>query len=231
MIRILTASAALALACISGVSRAKDVQPPAWPDTALARTGALALLQTLNAELLSHDSATLTLDGWCARRRLAPAGSRIVAERVRGQDKVATPEVRAALQVGAEEPVRYRRVRLRCGDQVLSEADNWYVPSRLTPEMNTVLDTSDTAFGRAVQALHFRRQTMSAALLWSPLPDGWDVAPASSSRGAGHRLAIPAQVIQHRAVLRLPDGTPFSQVVETYGGAVLGAPPPLVGGR
>jgi len=228
VIRILTASAALALACIPGVSRAKDVQPPAWPDTALARTGAQALLQTLNAELLSHDSATLTLDGWCARRRLAPAGSRIVAERVRGQDKLATPEVRAALQVGAEEPVRYRRVRLRCGDRILSEADNWYVPSRLTPEMNSVLDTSDTAFGRAVQALHFRRQTMSATLLWSPLPDDWDVATKAPPRHAGRPLPVPAHVIEHRAVLRLPDGMPFSQVVESYTGAVLGAPPAML---
>ncbi len=97
--------------------------------------------------------------------------------------------------------------------------------------MNTVLDTSDTAFGRAVQALHFRRQTISAILLWSPLPDGWDVARQSPRQGAGRTLAIPASVIEHRAVLRLPDGTPFSQVVETYRGAVLGAPPPLVAGR
>jgi chorismate-pyruvate lyase len=231
VIRILTASAALALACIPGVSRAKEAQSPAWPDTALARTGALALLQTLNAELLSHDSATLTLDGWCARRRLAPAGSRIVAERVRGQDKLVTPDVRAALQVGAEEPVRYRRVRLRCGDRVLSDADNWYVPSRLTPEMNSVLDTSDTAFGRAVQALHFRRQTMSVTLLWSPLPDGWDVAAKAAPRRVARPIAIPAHVIEHRAVLRLPDGTPFSQVVESYTGAVLGAPPAMLAPR
>lgn len=224
-------SAALALAfSIPGVVRAKEVQPPVWPDTALARTGALALLQTLNAELLSHDSATLTLDGWCARRRLAPVGSRIVAERIKGQDKVATPDVREALRVGADEPIRYRRVRLRCGDRVLSEADNWYVPSRITPEMNSVLDTSDTAFGRAVQALNFRRQTMSATLLWSPLPDDWDSA-AKALPHAARQLPIPAHVIEHRAVLRLPDGTPFSQVVESYTGAVLGAPPAVLAPR
>lgn len=211
---------------LPGICWPGETSPPAWPDTPLARAGALALLQTLNADLLSHDSATLTLDGWCARRRLAPMGSRIVAERVAGQDKPATPELRAALQVGAEEPIRYRHVRLRCGDRVLSEADNWYVPSRLTPEMNAVLDTTDTAFGRAVQALHFRRQTVSATLLWSPLPDGWDVTPKERARAGGRTLVIPARVIEHRAMLRLPDGTPFSQVVETYRGDVLGAPPP-----
>ncbi|MGA0586972.1 hypothetical protein ACO2Q2_07570 [Dyella sp. KRB-257] len=42
-----------------------------WPDTALARTEALALLQTLNADLLSHDSATLTLERWCGAHGMA----------------------------------------------------------------------------------------------------------------------------------------------------------------
>jgi hypothetical protein len=127
--------------------------------------------------------------------------------------------------VSATEPVRYRRVKLTCGTHVLSEADNWYVPVRLTPAMNQVLDTTDTAFGRAVMALDFRRRTLSAALLWSPLPSGWEMgAPVPVEPGAP--LAIPAAVIEHRAVLTLPDGTPFSMVVETYTGEVLAFPQP-----
>ncbi|MEJ0006459.1 MAG: hypothetical protein WDM77_08875 [Steroidobacteraceae bacterium] len=55
---------------------------------------------------------------------------------------------------------------LHCGAHVLSEADNWYVPSRLTPDMNEALEHSDIAFGRAVQALQFQRHTLSASLLW-----------------------------------------------------------------
>jgi len=35
------------------------------------------------------------------------------------------------------------------------------------------------------------------------------------------RLAIPHAVLEHRAVLTLPNGTPFSQVVETYTSEVL----------
>jgi hypothetical protein len=31
-------------------------------------------------------------------------------------------------------------------------------------------------------------------------------------------LEIPDAVLEHRAVLTLPDGTPFSEVVETYTG-------------
>lgn len=199
---------------------------PAWPNTPLARVEALALLQSLNASLLSNDSATLTLDGWCARHHLAPAGTRVTAERVRDADKPVTADLRADLQVGADEPVRYRHVRLRCGNLVLSEADNWYVPARLTLAMNTALDTSDVAFGRAVQPLHFRRQTLSAKLLWSPLPADWDERAAPVAATTGRALAIPEHVIEHRAVLRLPDGTPFSEVVETYTGAVLAFPPP-----
>jgi len=199
---------------------------PAWPNTSLARVEVLAVLQSLNAALLSGDSATLTLDSWCARHHLAPAGTRVIAERVRGADKPVTAALRADLQAGADEPVRYRHVRLRCGELVLSEADNWYVPARLTPEMNAALDSSDIAFGRAVQPLHFRRQTLSAKLLWSPLPDDWDEPAARVEAAAGATIAIPDHVIEHRAVLRLPDGTPFSEVVEDYTGSVLAFPPP-----
>jgi chorismate-pyruvate lyase len=196
-----------------------------WRDSFTTRLEALALLQSLNADLLSHDSATLTLDRWCGTHHLAQP-AKIVAERVRDVEKAATAEQRELLGVSATEPLRYRRVRLKCGTRVLSEADNWYVPGRLTAEMNQALDSSDIAFGRAVQALQFRRRTLSAALLWSPLPQGWEMsAPARMKNGKV--LEVPAHVIQHKAVLTLPDGTPFSEVVETYTSEVLGFPEPM----
>jgi len=181
-------------------------RPVAWKDSFLARLEALALLQTLNADLLSHDSATLTLEHWCEVHRLA-SSPRIVAERVTGLDKIPTPEQ------------RYRRVRLRCGAVVLSEADNWYVPGRLTPQMNAQLDTTDAPFGKVAQALGFRRRTLSATLLWSPLPEAWEMGHATMGRRAA-TLQIPAELLRHRAVLVLPDGTPLSEVVETYTGSL-----------
>jgi hypothetical protein len=198
--------------------------PPPWPDNLVGRLEALALIESLDADLLSHDSATLTLERWCADHKLADP-PRIVAERVRDVVKPASAEVRAALDVKPEEKLDYRRVRLKCGEHVLSEADNWYVPSRLTPEMNHVLETTDTPFGKAVAALHFRRHTLSADLLWRPLPKDWEMgaAPAQDEKGA---LAIPGHVLEHRAVLSTPGGEPFSEVVETYTDEVLAFPPP-----
>lgn len=196
-----------------------------WPDTPVARLEALAELQTLNADLLSHDSATLTLDRWCARHHLAD-GSRIVADRVRGQDKPAPAAVREQLHAGVDEPLAYRRVKLRCGQHVLSEADNWYVPARLTPDMNRLLETTDTPFGRVVQPLRFQRHTVSAKLLWSPLPEGWDGGGAVLPRAnPAASLPIPDGVIEHQALLTRADGEPFSYVIETYTGEVLDFPP------
>jgi chorismate-pyruvate lyase len=199
-------------------------QAIAWPDSFVTRLEALALLQTLNADLLSHDSATLTLERWCGTHHMA-SPAHIVAERVKGTDKRATAEQLQLLGVSTFDAVRYRRVRLRCGAYVLSEADNWYVPARLTDDVNRLLDTTETSFGRAVQALNFRRRTLSAKLLWLPLPEGWEAGAPISDRNPA-MLRIPNAVLEHRAVLTLPDGTPFSEVVETYTGDVLAFPPP-----
>ncbi len=215
---------AIAAGVLLPAAGALAAEPAPWPSSFVGRLEALALIESLNADLLAHDSATLTLERWCADHRLADPAL-IVAERVRDVDKVATAEVRAALDVKPDELLGYRRVRLKCGDRVLSEADNWYVPARLTPEMNHVLETTDAPFGKAVAALHVRRHTLSADLLWRPLPKGWemDAAAAQDDKSA---LTVPAHVIEHRAVLSTPDGEPFSEVVETFTGEVLAFPPP-----
>ena len=98
-----------------GAQAATSAPVAAWPDTPATRLEALALLETLNADLLSNDSATLTLDRWCEAHKMAmPA--KIIAERVQGDDKAPTDEVRQLLGVSATDPVRYRHVRLHCGE-------------------------------------------------------------------------------------------------------------------
>jgi chorismate-pyruvate lyase len=198
-------------------------EPAPWPDSFVARLEALALLQTLNAELLSHDSATVTLEHWCAAHHLAnPA--KITAEKLPAADRPPTAEQRQELRVTPTQAVRYRHVKLRCGTVVLSEAENWYVPSRLTATMNQQLNRTDTPFGKVAQALRFQRHTIAARLLWQPLPEGWELQSVATGASAG-LLDPPAQVLEHRALLLLPDGIPISEVVETYTGNVLAFAP------
>jgi hypothetical protein len=207
-----------------GADNSAPPQATIWPGSFVARIEALALLQTLNADLLSHDSATMTLEHWCDVHRLA-SPPKMVAVRVPDMDKPSSPEQRRELGVSAAEVVRYRRVKLLCGAVVLSEADNWYVPGRLTPEMNKLLDTTDLPFGKVVQTLHFQRHTLSSTLLWRPVPEGWETN-ASVATDQAATLSIPPKLLEHRAVLSLPDGTPFSEVVETYTDKVLAFPVP-----
>nr|WP_246378978.1 hypothetical protein [Gluconacetobacter johannae] len=207
---LVLSSLLLAAVAAPATARAAD-----WPDTPASRQQLQALIDTLDDRLLHQPSATLTLEEWCRAHALAPV-ARVVAHRVPGAQKPPTPAQRRVLDVDPREPVRYRRVDLACGDRVLSVADNWYVPARLTPEMNAALDHSDIAFGHAVAALHFTRRTLESTRLWSP------GAPPSTP-GV---IRPPAAILRHRAVLYRQDGVPFSEVVETYTGAMLDFPPP-----
>jgi chorismate-pyruvate lyase len=196
---------------------------PPWPDTPDARAEAFARLQALNAELLAHASATLTLERWCAAH--APdASARIVAERMHGEDRPLPADLRARIGVAADTPVKYRHVRLTCAGRVLSEAENWYLSGRLDAAMNHRLDHTDTPFGKAVLALDYRRQTLSVEWLWSPAVAATDAAAmrdAASPTDGGALLAIPAEVLRHRALLLDADDRPFAALVETYTGQVL----------
>jgi hypothetical protein len=148
--------------------------------------------------------------------------AKIVARRVSAPRKEPSSEQLQRLDVRDASEVRYRRVELRCGAHVLSEADNWYVPARLTPEMNTLLETTETPFGRAVQPLHPYRRTVAVTSLWTPLPRGWEQRKRPRFGSCRRRLlAIPKAVFEHRAVLYTSDHVPFSEVVETYQGDLL----------
>jgi hypothetical protein len=206
--------------CLASAPPAAAAAP--WPNTYVGRLQALAVMEALNGALLASPSATSTLEHWCADHRMA-ASPRISAQLVRGPDKPATAAQRQELQVGPDEPVRYRRVRLSCGGHVLSQADNWFVPSRLTPEMNRLLDATDTPFGVVVRPLHPVRQTLSAEFLWSPLPPDWDrrVGERRRSRPGAGALAIPAELLRHRAILFDDQRRPLAEVAETYAGEVL----------
>lgn len=175
---------------------------------------ALASFETLNAEILASRSATRTLAAWCALHRLAP-DPKIRAIRVPNADAPVTEIQRERLQIGPTEPVHHRRVRLSCGTHVLSEADNWFVPSRLTADMNKVLDTTDTPFGLVVADLHPTRETFDATVLWRPLPPNWQEQPPPPDH-PDQTLAIPPILFEHHALLYDSAHRPISEVDERY---------------
>jgi chorismate-pyruvate lyase len=216
----------MAIAAVLAAAPVQAHRAPEWPDARLTRTQALALVQGLNAEILANRSATATLEKWCRDHALADE-PRVVAEVVAGEPRAPDAEQRQRLRADSGEVVRYRRVRLRCGEHVLSEAENWYLPGRLTPEMNHALETSDTPFGRVVAPLEPYRQTFAARLLWSPLPVGWEhslnTVPPCLSSGP---LAIPGALFEHRALVLGRDNQPIAEVHEVYQGGLLAFSPP-----
>jgi chorismate-pyruvate lyase len=152
-----------------------------------------ALIDSLRVELLSGGSATDILTSHCAALgSVMPAVIR--AERVRTADKQADARTRKLLAARADEQVLYRHVRLTCGTHILSEADNWYVPDRLTADMNKTLTETDTPFGTVVRPLAFHRKTLEATRLPSRSP----------------------AALRVRALLIIKTGIPFSLVVEDY---------------
>ncbi|MFD1744438.1 hypothetical protein ACFSE1_03090 [Rhizobium helianthi] len=98
-----------------------------------------------------------------------------------------------------EGEIVHRRVLLVWGQTPIAEADNWYLPHLLTADMNTSLQTTTVPFGRVVQSLAFRRQSLSCEVLW--------LSP---------QQFLPQQVLRHTALLRNREGAAFSFVTETY---------------
>lgn len=208
-----------AVPIVMAASLAAAVAAPAWPASFEGRLEALALIETLNANLLASRSATETLTEWCAAHHMAEP-PKLVAHLQRDVAKPISPEQRRALDIGPNEPVVYRRVDLACGSHVLSRADNWYVPSRLTPAMNAALVSSDIPFGRVVGPLHPRRQTLSVKMLWQALPQGWEMRPVPADDPA-QKLVVPALLFEHRAVVYAANGQPISEVDENYTSEIL----------
>lgn len=81
-----------------------------------------------------------------------------------------------------------------CSATLLSDADNWYVPVRLTPAMNAQLDRDNMPFGRVILPLKPQRRTLSI-------------------RGTGRQSG---EILRLRAIVLDGDGRPLAEVVERY---------------
>lgn len=155
-------------------------------------------LPAFERTLAADPSATAALRQWCEARALSTPPT-IRATPVK--DGKQAPPAEAIALLGKVE-TGYRHVRLSCGDRVLSEAHNWYVPARLSPEMNATLAQTDTPFGQVAAPLGFRRDRLG------------------SKRGAMPGCP-PETILSHRALLRLRDGQPLAYVLECYTAANL----------
>lgn len=164
-------------------------------------------LRRFEATLAAHESATVALQEWCRQEGIGDP-ARIVARKVEALTLVGKPDGPMAVDyrvLGVEpgQPIGYRHVRLECDSTVLSEAHNWFVPDRITPEMKAALDNTETPFGAVVRPLGFHRETLETLH-----------GPAAS---------CPADtILTHRALLRLPDGRPLALLQECYTRANMG---------
>lgn len=194
----MTALAVLALAAppLSGCATQAQVPPRAGrPGGAQGQVG----LAEFEGVLATNPSATAALEQWCRLRGLAdPAQIRAtVLDTPAGADEASARAARQALGLGPQDRLGFRHVRLDCGGVILSEAYNWYAPGRLTPEMNQALETTRMPFGKVVAPLGYERELIE-------------------SRHGAAGGCPPGVVLSHRAMLRLPDGSPLALLVECY---------------
>jgi chorismate-pyruvate lyase len=164
--------------------------------TACAHDEAVRLQTQFEQGLAAQASATEALRSWCDLRGLATP-ARMTARLVRGADVPPPANIQQLLGVSAGDPLTYRHVQLMCGDRLLSQAHNWYVPSRLSAQMNQQLAQTDIPFGKVISSIGFSRH------------------PVASTRGRDP--ACPAgTILANRAVLKNPDGRGLAMVVECY---------------
>jgi chorismate-pyruvate lyase len=177
-----------------------------------------ALITAFNARLLESRTATSALETWC-REHLFAKDAAIRARVIRTIEKPASAEQRERLRLRDADIVKYRRVELACGPHVLSEADNWYVPGRLTERMNHRLATTDMPFGRVVEDLRPVRKTFLVEFLWQK--EAGASAPGEAKNTGAPGPDVPRLILRHRALVLAADATPFAEVHETYTRAIL----------
>ncbi len=179
------------------------VQPDSnWQIDVLDLVRLRARLNDFNARLCTSNSAVQALERWCTEHFLA-TNLKIVARVQNVPVKSISLKQRERLKIGPTDIIRYRCVTLSYGDIVISEADNWYVQSHLTAEMNFQLDNSHSPFGQVIRSLDPTRQTLSSQILW----------PVSKRADP---LLIPAHLLRHHALVLNAQGLPIAEVIENY---------------
>ena len=151
-----------------------------------ARLTAPPLVLALHEKLLASDSATAVL------REMFGDPVAIIRRPV----TAVAPDARTLTLLSANDPdgVLHRAVTLSAAGREVSDADLWYVPSRLLPGMAEKLLTTALPFGAIVAPLRPNRETISSRI---------------SDRSDRYAL-------HHCAILRNGNGEPIALVEEHY---------------
>ncbi len=171
-------------------------------------------LEKLEERLSECKSATRALEEWCEEHGLVTP-ARIGAITMAQACKKATQDQLERLQVQKQDDVAYRQVRLLCADLLVCEADNWFVPSRLTDAMNIALQTTDTPFGKVVAPLQPYRDTYSMTVFEGNLP--WSSSESETPGEERWAYDGSQDLLHHRGlVLQRADNLPLAEVHETF---------------
>lgn len=106
----------------------------------------------LQHALKERESATATLQEFCK--------TPIVAYSLPTEKNIIPPYILQALKILNPLDVQIRHVQLLCGEDVFSEAWNYYIPARLPLKTQEILSKTHIPFGRAVGEAHFYRQSL-----------------------------------------------------------------------
>lgn len=173
-------------------------------------------VRNLSYHLLRAPTATEALEAWCEEYDLS-TGSITAMKRVDSSPRYIDEEALDDLWLQPNEWLEPRRVLLVRGGLPLCEADNWFVPQRLPPDVRTALKTTNVPFGAAIRDLHPARRTYFVRFASFASED----SPATDF--SLPVLSRSAVILEHRAMVFDGDRRPLAVVTERYLASLVGA--------
>ncbi len=170
-----------------------------------------ALIQELSRRLCKTPTATATLFGWCEEHRLS-SGPVTALCRHRCHPTATARDVIAELNPLPRESIAYRSVQLVRGGLPLVDAENWFIPHRLTPGMREALEATDVPFGEVIAPLNPTRRTLSVRT--RDLPGGSPLSHLLERQRAERQY--PDAILSIDAIVISGSGLPLAYVRENF---------------
>jgi chorismate-pyruvate lyase len=164
--------------------------------------------------LEDHDTATDAVTAWC--RRHLPGSGDALSVAVLHDREAAVEDYDGALSLAPGETLHCRRVLLKWGSLVISEAENWYVPQRLPAAMLEEIRRGRRPFGAVVAALAPRR-TLIAVHTGEVLLHGGEAVARIRAQLIGARVfSAPAAFALHVTAVMAASGIALAELREHY---------------